>query len=178
MQERDFITFEYKTKSVKAEHQTKAIDMYESFGWEVTTITPAVLDGVTLSLKRDRKQKHKHELTKLERQAEDLFDTIDSLQRAKTLGAKVFSYLFGVIATLVLGGGMSLVMLIENSIPALVGGIALGIIGIALCSVNYLIYKKIAEKKTKKLLPVIDENEEKLANILEKGNDLLCADVI
>lgn len=178
MLERDFIAFEYKTKSVKAIHQTKVIDMYESFGWEVTTITPAALDGVTLSLKMDRKQKHKHELTKLERQAEDLFDTVNSLERAKTMGAKIFSYIFGVIATLVLGGGMSLVLLIENSIPALVGGIVLGIAGIVLCSVNYLIYKKIAEKKTKQLLPVIDENEEKLANVLEKGNDLLRRDFI
>lgn len=39
-------------------------------------------------------------------------------------------------------------------------------------------YKKLAEKKTKTLLPVIDDNEEKLANILEKGNGLLNADLI
>ena len=39
-------------------------------------------------------------------------------------------------------------------------------------------YKKLAEKKTKTLLPIIDDNEEKLANILEKGNDLLKTDLI
>ena len=92
--------------------------------------------------------------------------------------AEIYSRIFGVIATLILGGGMCLVMLIENSIPALVGGIVLGVVGIALCSVNYLIYKKIVEKKTKQVLPVIDDNEEKLSNVLEKGNDLLRTDLI
>jgi len=65
-----------------------------------------------------------------------------------------------------------------NSIPALVGGIVLGVVGIVLCCVNYPIYKKIVAGKTNKILPMIDDNEEKLANLLEKGNDLLRADII
>lgn len=178
MQEKDFISYEYRTVSVKAKDSSKAIDMYEAFGWEVTASTPALLDGVTLSLKRDRKQKHKQELTKLERQAEETFDAINGLHRAKTAGASVFAYIFGCIAALVLGGGMCLCMLIENSVPALVGGIALGLAGIVLCGINYFIYKKLVSKKVKTLLPVIDDSEEKLANLLEKGNDLLNADII
>ena len=178
MQDKDFVSYEYKTVTVKANQQTKAIDMYEAFGWEITGTTPTVVDGLTISLKRDRKQKHKQELTKLERQAEDLFNTLDGLQRAKTMGASIFAYIFGVFATLVLGGGMCLCMLMQGNIPAFVGGIILGIIGIALCAVNYPIYKKIAVNKTKQVLPIIDDNEEKLANILEKGNDLLHTDLI
>lgn len=178
MQEKDFISYEYKTKTVKAKDQTKAIDMYEAFGWEVTSTTPAVIDGVTLSLKRDRKQKHKQELTKLERQAEDTFEAINGLHRAKTAGASIFAYIFGCIAALVLGGGMCLTMLTQNNIPAFAGGIILGVLGIALCGINYLIYKKLVVKKTNTLLPVIDDNEEKLANLLEKGNDLLKAETI
>lgn len=65
MQEKDFVSYEYRTKTVKAKDQTKAIDMYEAFGWEVTATTPTFTDGVTLSLKRDRKQKHLY-LTLLE----------------------------------------------------------------------------------------------------------------
>ena len=157
---------------------TKATDMYEAFGWEVTSAAHTAVDNTTLSLKRDRKQKHKQELSRLERQAEEIFGTINNLQRAKTLGASVFSYIFGCIAALLLGGGMSLIMLNQNNFAAFVGGIALGIAGIALCCVNYFIYKKMVEKKTGELLPIIDDNEEKLANILEKGNDLLKADLI
>lgn len=178
MQEKDFVSYEYRTKTVKAKDETKAIDMYEAFGWEVTSTSPALVDSVTLSLKRDRKQKHKQELNKLERQAEDVFETINGLQRAKTLGASIFAYIFGSIAALILGGGMCLCLLIENSIPAFAGGIILGIAGIVLCGVNYLIYKKIADRKTKSLLPVIDRTEENFANILEKGNDLLHTDLI
>ena len=56
---------------------------------------------------------------------------------------------------------------LANARANLVGGIALGIAGIALCCVNYFIYKKMVEKKTGELLPIIDDNEEKLANILD-----------
>lgn len=178
MQEKDFVSYEYRTKTVKSKDMTKATDMYEAFGWEVTSAAHTDVDNTTLSLKRDRKQKHKQELSRLERQAEEIFGTINNLQRAKTLGASVFSYIFGCIAALLLGGGMSLIMLNQNNFAAFVGGIALGIAGIALCCVNYFIYKKMVEKKTGELLPIIDDNEEKLANILEKGNDLLKADLI
>ena len=178
MQEKDFVSYEYRTKTVKAKDRTRAIDMYEAFGWEVTEVTPTYVDGMTLSLKRDRKLKHKQELLKLERQAEDTFSDINRLHRSKTLSASIFAYIFGVFATLVFGGGMCLSMLIENSIPALVGGTVLGITGFALCGVNYLIYKKMAERKIKQILPVIDETEEKLANILEKGDELLRAEFI
>lgn len=178
MQEKDFVSYEYMTKTAKAKHQTRVIDMYEAFGWEVTQQTPALTDGVTLSFKRDRKIAHKRELTKLERQAEEVFVALNKLEQEKTSAAQIFAYIFGCISALVLGGGMCLVMLIEGSVPALAGGIVLGLLGIVLCSINYPIYKKIVEKKTKQVLPVIDDNEEKLANILEKGNDLLCAETI
>lgn len=177
MQEKDFVSYEYRTVSVKAKDQARVMDLYEAFGWEVTGTSPA-LDGVTLSLKRDRHIPHKQELVKLERQAEDTFARIGGLERSKTQGASVFSYIFGCIAALILGGGMSLVMLVEGSIPALVGGIVLGIIGIVLCGVNYPIYKRLASQKTKALLPVIDEAEEKLANLSERGNELLSAERI
>lgn len=173
MQEKDFVSYEYRTVSVKAKDQTKAMDLYEAFGWEIAGTSASVAGGVTLSLKRDRKQRHKQELNKLERQAEETLGTIGGLERSKTAGASVFAYLFGIVAALMLGGGMCLTMLVENSLPALVGGILLGVIGIALCGVNYVIYQKLVAKKTKEVLPVIDQTEEKLANILEKGNDLL-----
>ena len=85
---------------------------------------------------------------------------------------------FNVLSSLILDSEMCLTMLIEGSILTLVGGIVLGVIGIVLCSVNYLIYKKMVEKKTKAVLPIIDDNKEKLANILEKGNEFLSTDII
>lgn len=178
MQEKDFVSYEYMTKTVKIKEQTRVVDIFESLGWELTNSTPAMLDSVTMSFRRDRKQKHKQELIKLERQAENVYGVLLNLERSKKLGASIFAYIFGVIAALVLGGGMCLTMLIEGNIPAFVGGIILGVAGIALCSINYFIYIKLVTKKTKQVLPVIDDNEEKLANVLEKGNALLNTDLI
>ncbi len=178
MQEKDFVTYEYVTKTAKPQDRTKAIDLYESFGWEVTSVASTPAGGLTLSLRRDRKLPHRQELLRLERQAEELFAAIEKQDRAKTLGASVFGYLFGCGGALVLGGGMSLCMLLTGNIPAMIGGIVLGVAGIAMCAVTYPIYQKIAARKTKQLLPSIDENEERLANLLEQGNALLRADVI
>lgn len=178
MQEKDYVSYEYKTVNVKMKDQAKAMDMYEAFGWEVTGSTPSIMGDATISLRRDRKQKHKQELTKLERQAEDMFETVDRLQKSKTVGANVFAYSFGIFATLVLGGGMCLVMLVENSVPALIVGAALGIVGLALCGINYQIYRHIVARKIRQVLPLIDQTEEKIANVLEKGNDLLRSDLI
>ncbi len=178
MEDKNFVMYEYATKTVKVKDQTMATDMYEALGWEITAASPSSVSGVTLSLRRDRKLRHKQELRKLERRAEELFNAIDRLQRAKTLGASIFAYTFGIISALIFGGGMCLVMQVGSSVPAFVGGIILGIAGIALCSVNYLLYKKIAAKKTKQVLPAIDDNEEKLANILEQSNELLSTETI
>lgn len=178
MENKDFVTYEYKTVAVKAKDKVRAADMYEAFGWEITSTAPSGLNGATLGMRRDRKQQHRRELIRLEGQAEETAQTLKGLQRAKTLGAKIFAYVFGGAATLVFGGGMCLCLLVTGSIPALAGGIALGLAGIVLCGINYPIYKKMAEKKTKQLLPVIDQTEEELANILEKGNGLLSADLI
>lgn len=178
MQEKDFISYEYKTATAKNGEQAKAADLYEAFGWEITGSAPAFTGGVTLSLKRDRKLKHKQELNKLERKAEETLEAIGGFRKSQTRGARIFAILFGCLAALVLGGGMSLVMTIPNSLPAMVCGIFLGLVGIALCSVNYPIYRKMADKKTKELLPVIDDHEEKLANLLEQGNDLLRTEFI
>ncbi len=173
MQEKDFVSYEYMTKQVKANEQTKIIDMYEAFGWETTATTSTINGNLNISFRRNRKQPHKQELNKLQRQAEEMHNNINHLNCAKTSAANIFAYTFGIIAALILGGGMSMVMTIKNNIPVMIGGIILGILGIILCCINYFIYKKIVEKKTKNILPTIDENEEKLANILEKGNDLL-----
>lgn len=178
MQEKDFIAYEYTSKTVKAEEQARIADLYEAFGWEIVSVSPTALNGVTLSLRRDRKLKHRQELLRLERQAENTLKTIEGLNRSKTLASGIFAYVFGIIAALVLGGGMCLVMLHQGQIAAMAGGIVLGLAGIVLCAVNYPIYKKLTEKRSARVLPAVDENEEKLAGLLEQGNDLLHAEII
>ncbi|MBQ8420074.1 MAG: dihydropteridine reductase [Clostridia bacterium] len=61
--------------------------------------------------------------------------------------ATIFTYTFGIIASLVAGLGMSLAMqVIGNGTLGMVIGILLGVIGFIGCGVNYPIYKKILAK--------------------------------
>ena len=178
MKEKDFVAYEYATKKVNAKDKVKAVDLYESFGWEVTGVSPArSLGSVTLTLRRDRKIAHRQELNRLQREAEELSEVGANLEKSKTFGASVFAYIFGCVAALVLGGGMSLVMTV-GGLTATIGGIALGVAGIVMCAINYPIYAKIADKKTREVLPLIDDNDEKFAVTLEKGNELMTADEI
>ena len=67
-------------------------------------------------------------------------------KRAK-LPATVFTYIFGIVSTLVLGTGMCFSMqVIGSGTLGMVIGIAVGVVGIIGCSVNYPIYRKMLEK--------------------------------
>ena len=68
------------------------------------------------------------------------------------LPSTVFTYTFGVVASLILGVGMCLSMKVIGSgtTAMFVLGIILGVIGIAGVSVNYPIYKKLLAKGKQK----------------------------
>ena len=71
---------------------------------------------------------------------------LKKLDRKAKLPATVFTYTFGIIASLVVGTGMCLAMqVIGSGIGAMVAGIIIGIIGFVLCGINYPIYKKMIE---------------------------------
>ena len=67
-------------------------------------------------------------------------------KRAK-LPATVFTYIFGIVSTLVLGTGICFSMqVIGSGTLGMVIGIVVGVVGIIGCSVNYPIYRKMLEK--------------------------------
>lgn len=77
---------------------------------------------------------------------------LKKLDRKAKSKAHIFAYTFGIIMALLLGVGMCLSMRVigDGSLPALVFGIIVGIIGIAGVSVNYFVYKKmLADGKQK-----------------------------
>ena len=62
-------------------------------------------------------------------------------------GANVFAYTFGSISTLVFGTGMCLCLgELGSGVPAMILGVALGVVGIVGASVNYFIYQKLLQK--------------------------------
>lgn len=63
--------------------------------------------------------------------------------------ATIFAYVFGTISSLILGFGMSVAMgVILKDLFYL--GVGVGCIGLALCIVNYFIYKAMLKSSTKK----------------------------
>lgn len=77
---------------------------------------------------------------------------LKKLDKKARMPAQVFAYVFGIIATLIVGVGMCLSMNVFNvdgkwMMPV---GVVVGIVGIALMSVNYPIYKRISEKGKQK----------------------------
>ena len=108
-------------------------------------------------IERIRSQYQLKEETKL--------DELKRLNKKAKSGAKLFSYIFGTIGSLILGVGMCIGMqvILSNLMPL---GIIIGILGIIIVSVNYFIYKKLLikgkEKYSKRILELSKEllNEE------------------
>ena len=72
---------------------------------------------------------------------------LKKLDNKAKLPATIFTYSWGIVFTLVFGTGMCLAMqVIGSGLAGMVLGIAVGIIGMIGCGVNYPIYKKILEK--------------------------------
>lgn len=94
------------------------------------------------------------------------FDELKQLDRRVKRPAEIFAYVFGSLSSLVLGTGMCLAMkVIGASLSfAMPLGIGVGILGIALVSVNYPMYKSILKNRKKKYASRIMELSNNLLN--------------
>ena len=94
-------------------------------------------------------------------ETEDKMTRLRRLDASVTNKAQAVALMFGVIGTLILGFGMSLVMTeLAESLgisgdAAMVIGIIVGVIGGVLASLAYPIYNAIVKAKRKKLAPEI-----------------------
>ncbi len=96
-------------------------------------------------------------------------DELRALDKKVKTPAKVFGYIFGSIAAIVMGCGMSLVMtdigtwFNLGSTQATVMGIVTGVIGMVLAIANYPLYKKILDGRKKKFANRIVELSNSIA---------------
>jgi len=95
-------------------------------------------------------------------------DALKALDCKVKKPANVFAYVFGIIAAIIMGYGMSLVM---TDIGAMIGmsdtmvpGIVIGVVGLAMAIVNYPIYKKILGARRKKYAGKIIELSDSILN--------------
>lgn len=86
-------------------------------------------------------------------------------QKAKR-PAYAFAYSVGLIGALLLGVGMCLSMKVigDGSLPILILGVAIGLIGIVMVSISYPLYSKILrmrkEKYASEILLALNNNKE------------------
>ena len=102
-----------------------------------------------------------------ERQISEL-DALKALDGKVKRPANIFAYIFGGISAIIMGCGMSLVMTDIGEIvglgEAMIPGIAIGLVGMAMALLTYPIYKSILGARKKKYAKQILELSEKMIN--------------
>ena len=93
-------------------------------------------------------------------------DALKALDAKVKKPANVFAYVYGSLSAIVMGAGMSLVMTDIGAMiglaSAMVPGIAIGVVGLAMALSTYPIYKKILNSRKKKYAPEILALSEKI----------------
>ncbi len=97
----------------------------------------------------------------IEKEHDELHDLRELDKRVKC-PADVFAYIFGTLGALVFGTGMCLAMEIIGD--AVIPGIIIGLVGVAMVSATYRIYAKILAKRRKKYADKIITLSEKITN--------------
>ena len=95
----------------------------------------------------------------IEKESTDL-DALRALDAKVTRPASVFAYVFGTVGALVLGAGMSLAMKVIGD--AMLPGIVIGCVGIAMVGCTYALYKKLLAKRRAKYKGEIQALSEKI----------------
>lgn len=177
-QQRNFVGYEYKEIQTESRRFSFLLDGYESFGWEPDgslsdnresrSLTPQ--QKTVLRLKRNRKIINKMELTRLERNFEACVNEIDKLEKAKTSTATAYALVLAMIGTAFMAGST---FAVTAQPPQYILCILLAIPGFSGWIFPYFLYKKIAEKQTEKIIPLIEEKYDEIYEICERGNKLL-----
>ncbi len=91
----------------------------------------------------------------------DKMEQIRRLDNSVVRGATVFALCLGIIGTLIMGFGMSLIMTSMKEFfgldikTAMIVGIVIGVVGVVAVVMSYPLYHFITEKKRKKVAPEI-----------------------
>lgn len=175
---RNYVGYEYKEIVTDDRMASLLLDGYENFGWEQNENIPENRvrerhggDGKTvLYLKRDRKIINKAELTRLQRNFEACVTEIQMLERRKTSLATVYALVIGIIGTAFMAGS---VFAVTAQPPYIVLCIILAVPGFLGWIFPYFLYRRIQEKQTEKIMPLVEAKYDEIYEICEKGNKLL-----
>lgn len=175
--DRRFVGYEYKEIISEKEKMSFMIDCYECFGWEIdqnyiakTGNAYGPVSKAVIGMKRDRKIMNKMELTRLQRNFEACVREIDMLEQAKTSGATMWALFIGLLGTAFMAGS---VFAVTAQPPHIILCIVLAIPAFAGWVLPLFVYRKIVQKQTEKMIPLIEEKYDEIYEICEKGSKLL-----
>lgn len=169
---KDFVGYEYKDITVNTEQASMFLDCYENFGWCADENMPVSngLHQTNIKLKRNRKLINKMELTRLQRNFESCVNEIEKLEKSKTSLATVYALVLGLIGTAFMAGAT---FAVTAQPPQIVLCIILAIPGFICWIIPCFVYRRIVNRQTEKLEPVIEAKYEEIYEICEKGNKLM-----
>lgn len=178
MQEgKTFVGYEYKEITVPEKQVSMHLDCYENFGWiaEESVHLMAKYGSnrgrsyAKIRMKRNRKIINKMELTRLQRKYEACIHEIEVLEKAKTKTPTIWSLAIGLLGTVFMAGSTFAVV---SEPPIIWLCIVLAIPGFAGWILPYFIYRRLLQKQTEKITPLIEEKYDEIYEICEKGNKL------
>ena len=103
----------------------------------------------------------------MEKESTEL-DALRELDREVKRPANIFAYVFGSISAVIMGSGMSLVMTDIGATlgieKAIIPGVIIGVLGMAMALVNYPMYQKILAARKRKYGGRLLELSDKIIN--------------
>lgn len=173
----NYVGYEYKEIEADSSMVSLLLDGYENFGWEVNECLPgSSREGKpggsqksVIRLKRDRKIINKAELTRLQRNFEACVAEIQMLEKKKTSAATAYALVLAIIGTACMAGST---FAVTAQPPFIVLSIILAVPGFLGWIFPYFLYRRIQEKQTEKMTPLIEAKYDEIYEICEKGNKL------
>jgi hypothetical protein len=169
-QEKEIVTYDYKTIKIRREMESITTDAYNNLGWELTgsSVADGMIFHTNLSFKRNRKIANKTELLRKQEKVDGILCDIEVLQNSKKHAGLIGGITVGTIGALTFGGGMAMVMELGGTFGFVVGGIALGVVGIGICLLGWLVGVKVKKSKVNKITPILESEYDKLADTCER----------
>ncbi len=168
----DYIGYEYLQLKLPTGQISMYLDSYENFGWtadENKALNNEHGESI-LYLKRNRKILNKAELTRLQRHFEDCMAKMKELEESKTRKATMISMTIGIVGTAFMAGS---VFAVTANPPIIWLCILLAIPGFLGWILPYFVFKKVKEKRTEEIIPLIEEKWDEIDEICRKGHKLL-----
>lgn len=165
-------SYDYMKAVVPEDLCSQYMDGYASFGWKADENLPSekAAGKVTLHLKRSRNILNKTELIRLQRHYEACMEEISALEASKSSMPTVAALTCGLTGCAFMAGS---VFAVTAEPPVIWLTVLLGIPGFFLWGITYFAYQAVRQRRTNKVLPLIDAKYDEAYEVCGKAQQLL-----